>query len=93
MVEFVLGSLESDLSEQYELFEDRLKIESLRQITEAVDDVNHRFGKHTVRSATSLYLPTKPKVARDDIPARRQESFKGETPRQRLGIPRLSINV
>jgi DNA polymerase-4 len=89
----ILGQLESDISEQYELFEDRLKIDSLRCITETVDDLNHRYGKHTVRSGTSLYLPTKPKVARDDAPARRSESFKGETPRQRLAIPRLSIRV
>ena len=89
----VLGNLESDRSDQYELFEDRLKIDSLRRITEAVDDINHQFGKHTVRSGTSLFLPTQPKVARDDIPIRRQESLKGETPRQRLGIPRLSVRV
>ena len=89
----VLGKLESDRSDQYELFEDRLKIDSLRRITEAIDDINHQFGKHTVRSGTSLFLPAKPKVARDDAPTRRQESFKGETPRQRLGIPRLSVRV
>ncbi|MBT3192851.1 MAG: DNA polymerase IV [Verrucomicrobia bacterium] len=89
----VLGGLESDLSEQYELFEDRLSIEGLRRITQAVDSVNHKFGKHTVCAGTALFLPSKPKVARDDIPTRRQESFKGETPRQRLAIPRLSITV
>ena len=89
----VLGALESDLSEQYELFEDRLAIESLRRITQAIDSVNRQFGKHTVSSGTALFLPSKPKVARDDIPIRRQESFKGETPRQRLAIPRLSITV
>ncbi len=89
----VLGNLESDNTEQYELFEDRLAIESLRRITEAVDTINHRFGKHTLRSGTSLFLPKKPKVARDDAPERRNLKFKGETPRQRLAIPRMSIRV
>jgi len=89
----VLGALESDLSEQYDLFEDRLAIESLRRITEAVDDINHRFGKHTLCAGTALFLPAKPKVPRDDNPARRALTFKGETARQRLAIPRLSITV
>ena len=89
----VLGALESDHAEQFELFEDRLAIESLRRITHAVDTINKRFGKHTLCSGTALFLPTKPKVARDDLPARRANVFKGETPRRRLAIPRLDITV
>ncbi len=90
----VLGKLESDLSDQYDLFEDAVKIEDLRRVTESIDTINHAIGKHTVRSATSLFLNTKPAVARDEAPDRRHSlTFQGETKRRRLGIPRLSIEV
>jgi len=89
----VLGYLEDDNIEQYEFFEDRLKIEGLRRATAAIDAINKKYGKHKVCSATSLYLNNKPKNSRDDIPARRNVTVKGETIRQRLAIPRLSIKV
>ena len=82
------------VSEQCDLFEDRPKIESLKEITRAVDRINETFGKHTVSLATSLYLSSKPQNARDAAPPRRNEfTLRGETGRQRLAIPRLSIKV
>jgi DNA polymerase-4/DNA polymerase V len=90
----VLAKLENDNIEQYELFQDRLKIESLKKITSAVDAINERFGKHTVSLATSLFLTTKPRSGRDGIPSRRSSlTLRGESTRQRLAIPRLSIKV
>jgi len=89
----VLGKLRSDASEQYELFEDRLKIESFRSVTGAIDCINERFGKHTVSSATALFLDLKEVVERDEAPARHSMRFGGERGRQRLAIPRWSIVV
>jgi DNA polymerase-4/DNA polymerase V len=89
----VLGGLESDRSEQYELFEDRLQIESLRRMTEAVDDLNRKFGKYTVSSGTALFLKNKPESPRDARPARRDTTLRGETARQRVAIPRWTIGV
>lgn len=89
-----LGKLKEDRTEQYELFEDRLRIERIREATAAIDEINTKYGKHTVRSATSLYLGNKEKSDRDDKPARRTTFVvKGETPRLRLNIPRLTIAV
>ena len=89
----VLGRLESDESEQFELFEDRLKIDSLRRATEAIDAINRKYGKHALCSASSLFLNDKPVNSRDAPPPRRDITLRGETPRQRLAIPRMSIAV
>jgi len=89
----VLGAFEDDRSEQYELFEDRLKIEAVRRITEAVDAVNRKYGKHTVASGSCLYLDRKTASARDDLPDRRSIMVKGENTKQRLAFPRLDVRV
>jgi len=89
----VLGKLENDNLEQYELFEDRLQIERLRSVTLAVDRINERYGKHTLCSATSLFMNDKPESPRDEGPARRDNLFRGETARQRVAVPRADIRV
>jgi len=89
----VLGGLESDDIEQYELFEDRLRIENLRKASMAMDAVNKKYGKHALRPATSLFLDREPESARDELPSRRNMVIKGETGRQRVAIPRSNIRV
>lgn len=89
----VLGKLESDACEQFELFEDRLAIEQLRQATLAVDTINQRYGKHTVGLATALDLARKPHQVRDEASPRRSLTMRGETARRRVGIPRMDIRV
>jgi len=89
----VLGFLESDRSEQFELFEDRLKIEGLRRITQAVDSLNKLFGRHTVGCGTSLYLRGKPENSRDAVPNRHRNVLKGENLKQRVEIPKWEIAV
>lgn len=90
----VLGKLDSDMIDQYDLFEDRLRIQDIRKVTGAIDTINRRYGKHTVSSGTSLYLSQKEWNPRDDIPARRKGIvIHGETKRQRIGIPRWGIKV
>lgn len=89
-----LGGLASDAVEQLDLFADRLRSANLRRLTAAVDDINRRYGKYAVSSATSLYLGQKPAMPRDDQPERRTAlSFKGETARRRLRIPRWNLKV
>lgn len=86
----VLGNLEKDTAEQFDLFEDRPRIERIRCITNAVDKANKMYGKHTLSSATSLFLREKPESSRDETPDRRATlAFRGETQRQRLAFPRF----
>jgi DNA polymerase-4/DNA polymerase V len=88
-----LGSLENDRADQFDLFENRLKIDALFRVTGAIDAINRRFGKHAVRSGTSLFLTHKPDSSRDLEHTRKQVLFPGETPRRRLKIPRMGIKV
>lgn len=88
----VLGGLTEDRVEQYDLFEDRPRIESFRHATEAIDAVNARYGKHTVCLATALFMNNRADN-RSVAPPRRRMALRGETTRQRLAFPRWTIEV
>ena len=87
----VMGKLEEDREEQYELFQDRVRLDHLADVTRAVDQINQRLGKHKVALGTALFLGHHPVTARDDLPLRKQNLLPGETPRRRLNIPRLDL--
>lgn len=89
----VIGKLEPDELEQPELFEDRLRIDKLANISRAVDTLNERFGKHTLSLGPSLFLDQHRKTARDEHPVRKSALLPGETRRQRLTFPRLFVKV
>ncbi len=89
----VLGKLESDGERQYDLFEDPVRLEKREALSEAVDAVNKRYGKHTLSLAPSLFLERNRRTGRDDQPQRKSALLPGETRRQRLPIPRLFLNV
>jgi len=88
-----VGRLESSRVIQYDLFEDRPKIEQLTRLSGAVDGINERYGKHKVCSATSLFLSREAQNDRADVPWRKQNLLRGETSRRHLNIPRLTIAV
>lgn len=88
-----LGKLESDQTRQYELFDDPLKIEKMERMSHAIDEINKRYGKHTLSLGTSLLLDQHRTTARDDRPTRKTCLLPGETPRRRLKIPRLMLPV
>jgi len=91
----VLAGLVSEDNIQHTLFDDIVKIEKLEKIYSAVDRLSGIFGKHTVHHAASL--PTKLQAQhegdRGDVPQRKVTLFKGESKRQRLGLPMLNIKV
>lgn len=90
----VLTGLESDLSRQYELFENPARIEHFRRIGSVIDQVNRRYGKHTLTMATGLALKRDGATSERAIPCwRRQHLLPGETARQRIRIPLLDIIV
>lgn len=89
-----LGALDNDNGEQFDLFDDRVRIDTLQRAEAAVDAVNEQFGRYTVRSAASLPLAAKHGMTRDEPPARRTtELFAGETVKRHLGIPRMTMTV
>jgi len=89
----VLGRIDSDREEQYSLFTDPLKIESLRRLSKAVDDAAAKLGKHKVHSGATMYLDREIVNDREIAPARRSVSLPGETKRKRIYIPRMDVNI
>jgi len=85
----VLFKLEEDTMVQLDLFGETLRAEKFSRVYQAVDHMREKYGKHTLFLGTS-YLAQKfgqHLGARGDEPQRRQQLFKGETKRKRLGIP------
>ena len=87
----VLGNLEEDTMEQYELFEDRLRIDKLKNVSKAIDEVNKRYGKHSLSTGSCLFMKNGTKNSRDALPWRKAHLLKGESARQRLKIPMLEM--
>ncbi|MEI6807985.1 MAG: DNA polymerase IV [bacterium] len=88
-----LSRLSAEGDEQMDLFEDRLQIEKMRDASKAIDNINGRFGKHSVSIGTSLFLKNGTKNDRSELPARKENLLPGETKRQRLGYPRIMLKV
>ena len=90
----LLGRLkEAEAADQLELFQDRLRIERLEQVSWMVDEMDRRYGKHAVSLGGSVALNRHPVTGRDELPWRRLALLPGESKRKRLGIPRLAIKV
>lgn len=90
----VLGKLEEAGGEQYDLFEDRIRIDKLCRASEVMDEVNGQFGKHKLHIGTGQFLEApRPARDRDILPWRKTELLAGETDRRRLALPRLKITV
>ena len=91
----VLSGLVAESGVQFSLFDDTTKIEKMARIYSVVDEISAKFGKHTIQHAASL--PTKLQAQhegeRGDIALRKTDLFKGETKRQRLGLPMLHMKV
>jgi len=87
----VLTKLEEDTMVQLDLFGEVVRAEKLSKVYQAVDRLREQYGKHTVFLGSSLLAQTFAQHlgARGDEPLRRRQLFKGETKRQRLGIPML----
>jgi DNA polymerase-4/DNA polymerase V len=91
----VLAGLVPERDVQFTLFDDTAKIEKMARVYSAVDELSQKFGKHAVQHGASLpaKLQAQHEGARGDVPIRKAELFKGETKRQRLGLPMLHVKV
>ena len=91
----VLAGLMPETQVQYTLFDDTIKIQKMGKIYNAVDELSGKFGKHTIQHGSSL--PTKIQSQhegeRGDVPVRKNDLFKGENKRQRLGIPMIHVEI
>lgn len=91
----VLSGLVAESGIQYGLFEDTAKIDRMAKVYASIDELSRKYGKHAVQHGASL--PTKMQAqhegARGDVPVRKNDLFRGENKRQRLGLPMLHIKV
>ena len=87
----VLMDLSVDANLQPDLFGATLDLDKWRRVYATVDDLDQKFGKHTVfLSSTLTALNRKVTTGeRGDTPHTARELFKGENFRQRLSIPML----
>lgn len=89
----VLGRLESDRQQQYELFDDQVRIERMQNLGKVVDRINRRYGKHRIFLGTGLALGGVELNERDQPCWRKLNLLHGETKRRRIQIPRLDLKV
>ena len=89
----VLEKLSEARRVQYDLFTDPVRVEKLRRICEVMDEVNGRYGKHTLHAATALFLAGARRTPRDELPWRKRVLLRGENFRQRVNIPRWGLRV
>jgi DNA polymerase-4 len=91
----VLSGMVAEDTIQYGLFEDTAMIDKMAKVYASIDELSRKYGKHAVQHGASL--PTKTQAqhegARGDVPVRKNDLFKGENKRQRLGLPMLHIKV
>jgi DNA polymerase-4/DNA polymerase V len=85
---------EQDVS-QPDLFGEALKVEKMDKLFQSIDEINKKFGKHTVFLGTSFWANrfSQHLGERGDIPQRKIDLLKGETARKRLAIPRFMGKV
>ncbi len=88
-----LTRLETAESTQFDLFEDRLKIDKYERLSKTIDEINARFGKHKVFSGAALGIADVPANDRTELPWRKLNLLPGETARSRLYLPRLNLKV
>ncbi|MFW0862645.1 MAG: DNA polymerase Y family protein [Candidatus Komeilibacteria bacterium] len=89
----VLSNLKADNKIQESLFTDKVKVIKMEQLTNVIDIINNKFGKHTLHQASSLSVNFTSRGNREAKSSKWQNLLKGENYRQHLYIPRWSIKA
>jgi len=89
----VLMEMCSDLPVQYSLFDDAVRVDKVRTLYEAMDEISQRFGKHALHLGGSHVIEVLGKGKRGESTVRESTQFFGETKRQHLGLPILHLKV
>ncbi|PIZ99205.1 MAG: DNA polymerase IV [Candidatus Komeilibacteria bacterium CG_4_10_14_0_2_um_filter_37_10] len=85
----VLTNLQTDQCVQESLFANQVKILKMERLAKVIDEINYRFGKHTIHQATSLPINSISRgQKRHTTSPRWTQTFRGENLRQHLYLPR-----
>ena len=87
----ILSDIVDEGKDSADLFDDPVRVEQVRNLATAVDEINNMHGKHTIHIAASHAVADKPAHPRNCSSWRKQELLKGETLRKRLNIPLLKL--
>jgi DNA polymerase-4/DNA polymerase V len=87
----VLMNLSHNYTQTIDLFGNYLKADKIKKIYDAVDNISHKYGKHSIFVGSSLTALRTPAHSgpRGVSSERNKNILKGETDRKRIGIPFL----
>jgi DNA polymerase-4/DNA polymerase V len=87
----ILLELKENTSNQIDLFEQVIRLEKASRLFMGLDELAKRYGKHTIFLGSSLQSMTKPQFQGDraNPTERRNNLFRGEDKRKKLGIAML----
>ncbi len=90
----ILTHLQENTSIQGSLFDEPVQLEKMERMYKAIDQTSKQFGKHSIHLGASLKAHSFSQHVgeRGDTPTRSTQKLKGETKRQRIGIPMLKLN-
>jgi nucleotidyltransferase/DNA polymerase involved in DNA repair len=85
----ILLKLETEQTNQLDLFGGHLKIEKMSRLFAGIDKMRLKYGKHTICLGSSFTANVfgQHLSERGDVPERKQKLLPGETVRKRLAIP------
>jgi DNA polymerase-4/DNA polymerase V len=89
----ILADLIPGNNVQYTLFDDPIKAENIREVYDAVDNLNGKHGKHTLHLGGSNFIEVLGKGKRGEPTSREQTRLLGETERKHLGLPILHVKT
>lgn len=87
----ILYKFEEEKPLQLDFFGQALKAQERKILYQGIDELNAKFGKHTVFLGSSFWANhfNQHLGERGDLPARKEFLIKGETRRKRLAIPMM----
>ena len=88
-----LTKLELNKNEQLGLFDNQIKIEQYKKLSNTIDKINSKFGKHKIAAATTLTINKQKNNIRNQLSWRKLHLLNGESKRKRLYLPRINISV
>ena len=88
-----LLDLAPDNNTQYNLFDNPVQAEKIKELYNAADQLGKRFGKHTLHLGSSHLIEKLGKGRRGSPTIREQTQFKGETRRRHLSLPLIHIKT
>jgi DNA polymerase-4/DNA polymerase V len=87
----ILLNLAPDENIQYNLFDNPVHAEKIKDLYHVADELGQKFGKHTVHLGSTHLIEKMGKGRRGSPTVREQTILKGETRRRHLALPLIHV--